>query len=277
MSVFLNVQGASSLRRGILRDAPVRACCPMVGRALRCAPRATGDARKGLIFARFSGAQRSARPTWRLDHFGDRPVRRLRIFLFSCAISLALGLTAFAGAVTIELPPETASFKPGTGAGLANGQCLVCHSVDYVTMQPASPRAFWAAEVKKMREKYGAQIPPDQLEALTDYLAQNYGTHTNSPASTEVAASPSSAALSGEAVATRYGCTACHNVDVKIVGPPFKAIAAKYQNDPTAVAKITEQIHKGGSGKWGPVIMPPFPMVNDAETRALAEWVLSRK
>jgi len=34
---------------------------------------------------------------------------------------------------------------------------------------------------------------------------------------------------------------------------------------------------KGGSGKWGPIIMPPFPAVTDAETKALADWILSRK
>jgi len=44
-----------------------------------------------------------------------------------------------------------------------------------------------------------------------------------------------------------------------------------------AFEKIAEQIHKGGSGKWGPVIMPPFPTVSDAETKALTEWILSRK
>lgn len=184
-----------------------------------------------------------------------------------------------AGVMKIELPPETASFKPGAGAQLANGQCLVCHSVDYVVTQPPFPRAFWAASVKKMRETFGAQIPPELVEPLVDYLARNYGTETNPPAAAvngTLAAGPQES-LSGETVAGKYGCLACHNVEIKIVGPPYKAIAAKYQNDPQAVAKITEQIHKGGSGKWGPVIMPPFPMVSDAETQALAAWILSRR
>ena len=193
---------------------------------------------------------------------------------------LLVGPLTFAGEMKIELPPETGSFKPGPGAEMANGQCLVCHSVEYVQMQPVSPRAFWAASVKKMREKFGAQIPADQIEPLTDYLARNYGTETNLATTSITAAmnTPTPAqTLSGETVAGKYGCLACHNVDVKIVGPPYKAIAAKYQNDATAPAKIAEQIHKGGSGKWGPVIMPPFPMVNEAETRALTEWILSRR
>jgi cytochrome c len=64
---------------------------------------------------------------------------------------------------------------------------------------------------------------------------------------------------------------------VKIVGPAYKDIAAKYAQDAQAPVKISEQIHKGGSGKWGSIIMPPFPTVTDGETKALTEWIMSRK
>ena len=63
----------------------------------------------------------------------------------------------------ITLPPETAAFKPGAGAELAAGQCLVCHSAQYVSTQPVMPRAFWKASVEKMQKKYGAPIPDDQV------------------------------------------------------------------------------------------------------------------
>jgi sulfite dehydrogenase len=196
-----------------------------------------------------------------------------------CCLLLQLGLAA-AGPLKIELPPETASFKQAPGADIANGQCLICHSVEYVTSQPPLPQATWAAEVKKMREKYGAALPEEQVEPLVAYLTATYGPQTNAPAVPQkVAAPPTPApqALTGEALATRYGCLGCHNVQVKLVGPPYKDIAAKYQNDTSALARISDQIHKGGSGKWGPVIMPPFPAVSDAETKALADWILSRK
>ena len=76
-------------------------------------------------------------------------------------------------------------------------------------------------------------------------------------------------------VAAKYGCLGCHSVNAKLVGPSYRDIAAKYSHETEARARIAEQIHKGGSGKWGPVIMPPFPMVSDAETKALADWILS--
>ncbi len=202
---------------------------------------------------------------------------------FALLLALAAGPLA-AAVLEIKLPPETEAFKPGPGSEIANGQCLTCHSVEYVTMQPPMPRAFWAAEVKKMRDNYGATIPPDQVEPLVDYLARNYGAGTNAalPATATLAAAPApttapGSAVAGQTIAARYGCLGCHNVSVKIVGPAYKDIAAKYSKDPNAYARIAEQIHKGGSGKWGPVIMPPFPTVSDAEVKALADWILSCK
>jgi len=187
---------------------------------------------------------------------------------------------AFSAGLKIELPPETASFKTNPGSDLANGQCLTCHSVDYVVIQPPSPRTYWESCVKKMREKYGAAIPDELVEPLVNYLTQNYGPSKQAAPSTNVVNAASASieqAPNGEAVAARYGCLSCHNVNVKIVGPAYKDIAAKYRTDGSALAKISEQIHKGGSGKWGPVLMPPFPGVTEPETKALADWILTQK
>jgi sulfite dehydrogenase len=198
-------------------------------------------------------------------------------------IGLLASLTLSAAPVKIDLPQETATFKSTPGFEFANGQCLTCHSVEYVTTQPPMPQAFWAAEVKKMRDKYGAALPDDQIEWLVSYLTQSYGTGTNSVASpgefSATTALPGAgiSTANGEAIATRYGCLGCHGASMKIVGPAYKDIAAKYSQDPQAPARISEQIHKGGSGKWGPIIMPPFPTVTDAETKALTQWILSRK
>jgi mono/diheme cytochrome c family protein len=100
---------------------------------------------------------------------------------FAIAMIASLGMVgvvavAWAAAAKIELPTETAAFKPGPGADLA-AQCLVCHSADYITTQPAGkPLAFWKAEVEKMKKVYGAPIADDQIEPLSQYLARSYGT-----------------------------------------------------------------------------------------------------
>jgi len=53
--------------------------------------------------------------------------------------------------------------------------CLSCHSSEYVLSQPPMPRKFWEASVKKMKDKFGAPTPDDQVAALVDYLATTYG------------------------------------------------------------------------------------------------------
>src|SRR6266850_5960064 len=92
-------------------------------------------------------------------------------------------------ALDIQLPPETVAFKQDVGAEIANGQCLTCHSVEYVAIQPPMQRAFWKAEVQKMQQKYGAPIPQEQVEAVVDYLTKNYGVSTNATLTASVQAS----------------------------------------------------------------------------------------
>jgi len=82
---------------------------------------------------------------------------------------------ALAAELKITLPTETAVLRPGKGIELAQANCFTCHSVDYIQTQPPMPRKFWEAEVKKMREKYGAPTPEETVPALVEYLAATYG------------------------------------------------------------------------------------------------------
>jgi len=83
------------------------------------------------------------------------------------------------------------------------------------------------------------------------------------------------AADAGEELMKKDGCTACHSIDKKVVGPSYKEVAAKYRGDASAPAKLAEKIKKGGSGVWGPVPMPANSQVNEADAKKLAAWVLS--
>lgn len=79
-----------------------------------------------------------------------------------------------------------------------------------------------------------------------------------------------------EALMKKSACTACHQVDKKLVGPAFKEIAAKYKGDKTAEAKLIEKVKKGGLGVWGQVPMPPnSPQVKDEDIKTLVKWALS--
>ncbi|WP_020656108.1 SorB family sulfite dehydrogenase c-type cytochrome subunit [Massilia niastensis] len=80
--------------------------------------------------------------------------------------------------VDIDLPPETATFKPSPlpGYALVQQHCMSCHSVHYVqTQPPTSLRSYWEAAVKKMKKPFGAQFPDDDIPAMVDYLTRVYG------------------------------------------------------------------------------------------------------
>ncbi len=87
-----------------------------------------------------------------------------------------------------------------------------------------------------------------------------------------VAAAP---AMADEALAGKYGCLACHKVDMKIVGPAYKDVAAKYKGDAGAPARLAAKVKSGGSGVWGPIPMPPQAAVPDADLEKLIAWVMS--
>lgn len=78
----------------------------------------------------------------------------------------------------------------------------------------------------------------------------------------------------GADLAKAKNCLACHAVDKKLVGPSYKDVAAKYKGDKKAADALAATIKAGGSGKWGPVPMPPNNVTDD-EAKKLASWVLS--
>ena len=81
----------------------------------------------------------------------------------------------------------------------------------------------------------------------------------------------------GEDLLKKSGCTACHAIDKKVVGPAYKDVAAKYKGDAGAAAKLAEKVKKGGSGVWGPVPMPPNPAVSDADIKTMVACILALK
>ena len=72
--------------------------------------------------------------------------------------------------VRVALPENDEPFPPGIGADIAGSQCLICHSAGMVLTQPPLKKDEWRAEIMKMRSAYGAPIPDDQVDALSEYL-----------------------------------------------------------------------------------------------------------
>jgi cytochrome c551/c552 len=205
-------------------------------------------------------------------------------------IAVAALQAGAAFALDIQLPAETAAYKPSSlpGYQLALRDCMTCHSAHYVQSQPStSPRAYWEATVKKMKHPFGAQFADEDIAPIADYLVKTYGAEkgmataavTAAPQVIKVADKPEiakGAVLDVQALMNSNGCIACHAVDKKIVGPSFNEVAAKYANQPDAITQVAHNIRTGGAGKWGPIPMPPFSALSEAEAQALARYVLAQ-
>jgi hypothetical protein len=100
----------------------------------------------------------------------------IKKFQWHLGVSLVLmPLLSAAAQSQFTLPPETAKLKPGSGLELASSQCVLCHSVDYISTQPRLSATQWRAAIVKMQTKYGAPIATNNVDALVDYFARTYG------------------------------------------------------------------------------------------------------
>ena len=74
------------------------------------------------------------------------------------------------------------------------------------------------------------------------------------------------------------GCTVCHNVDKKGVGPAYKDVAQKRKGEKDALATLENSIRTGSKGVYGQIPMPPSSKdkISDADLRGLVEWVLTK-
>ncbi len=80
-------------------------------------------------------------------------------------------------------------------------------------------------------------------------------------------------------LAKKSGCTACHAIDHKVVGPAWADVAKRYKGDGGDKAALVAKVKKGGKGNWTEVTkgvpMPPYsPRVADADIEKLVDFVL---
>lgn len=73
-------------------------------------------------------------------------------------------------------------------------------------------------------------------------------------------------------------CVACHDLSRTLLGPSYRAIAARHaaQKD-LMVEVLARKIIVGGAGNWGVVPMVPNEHVSLEEARAMSRWILSLK
>ena len=103
----------------------------------------------------------------------------MRDILLGTAIVLTLGLIGARALADAPSPPP-----PGPGLDLINQRCIFCHNTVQIFSQHKTPEA-WSATVEQMANR-GAEVSPEEMKTIVDYLAKNYG----APAQGSAAAAP---------------------------------------------------------------------------------------
>jgi cytochrome c551/c552 len=215
---------------------------------------------------------------------------------FLCLVAAAV--VADAREVTITLPevPAVLRASPMPGYAIAERECTICHSPDYINFQPPGmDQAQWTGEANKMHAAFGAPITDDDIKLIGAYLAVTYGSAKLTdpgivPLATAASGASQGAQGGGEgsgsgsaagagpsvqALLANHACLGCHAVDHKVVGPSFNDVAARFRSHPGAVHELSARIRSGGTGTWGTVPMPPMQDLTQAQADSLAQYVLA--
>lgn len=119
----------------------------------------------------------------------------------------------------------------------------------------------------------GNGISAEEVSVNIDYLPEGFD-------KTEIVqghlqADESAAFLKGKGLMEKSDCKACHVIDKKSIGPTYRDVAKKYQDDPKAVDYLAQKIINGGGGVWGDVNMAAHPQISMDDAREMVKYILS--
>jgi mono/diheme cytochrome c family protein/cytochrome c5 len=186
------------------------------------------------------------------------------------------GQAGGAPAPTAPAPPPAAP-AGSPGPDIVRNDCLACHSEDLLLQQRLA-RAQWAKTLEKMHT-WGAPTEPENIEALTTYLASVYGPDAGPFAPDSLTAEKAAAlfkplheaGLAGgdrERGLALYGdqCLPCHE-EAGRGGTEGVALAGRRIIDhPAEFASVV----RAGRGR-----MPDFSATTDAEVADLLAYLRS--
>jgi hypothetical protein len=92
---------------------------------------------------------------------------RWTTWLVAAAISICACVSQSAEQTPAEPPP-------GPGLDLILRSCVGCHDVYMITAKRKTPEE-WATVVGLMADR-GAEVTPDEMQIIEDYLSQNFST-----------------------------------------------------------------------------------------------------
>jgi cytochrome c len=70
-------------------------------------------------------------------------------------------------------------------------------------------------------------------------------------------------------------CVACHKPAEKSIGPSYREVALRYQNQADAITVLSNRVINGSTGVWGSVAMAAHPALTQNEAGELIKFILS--
>ncbi len=89
--------------------------------------------------------------------------------------------------------------------------------------------------------------------------------------------SPAASGGKGEELINKSDCLTCHRVDVKLLGPAYEEVAAKYPATDENIEMLAGKIIQGGAGNWGDIPMLAHPSVTEDDAKEMVKYILSLK
>jgi hypothetical protein len=94
----------------------------------------------------------------------------------ACAMFTA-GLSIFVGAA-LSAQQAPSDPPPGPGLDLIQRSCTSCHDIYTITTKRKTPKE-WTTIVGVMADR-GADVTPEEMQVIEDYLSQNFSAAANS-------------------------------------------------------------------------------------------------
>ena len=81
----------------------------------------------------------------------------------------------------------------------------------------------------------------------------------------------------GVELVAKNDCLSCHKVEEKVLGPGYRQVANKYENNDSTVTMLAQKVIKGGQGVWGQVPMTPHPQLSEADAKQMVKYIMLLK
>lgn len=180
--------------------------------------------------------------------------------------------------LNISFPSDPITFQSGTGSQIATNYCLICHSAEYIYMQPPHSREKWEEIVHKMNHAFGCPIPESDIPILLTYLVSQNEIQPraelkkvkdeSSVETVQESQSSSGNASGGKRVFGTY-CVNCHGQSGKGDGPIGQSLVPPAANltllGKKSDKEILDTIQKGRPG----TAMPSWK--NDLSTQDILD------